>query len=109
MAGGGRRPGRTGFVQKIVNPDVHTDALQHHTRSHACSSVKSVVPNACACHQVFMGTNTSVPATTTGRLRKANPSVPDFNQQITHNSITLTLAFQRFVFVFLSISKCTDN
>ncbi|KAI3704382.1 hypothetical protein L1987_74600 [Smallanthus sonchifolius] len=62
-------------VAHNVNPDVHIDALQLHTRSHACSSARSVVPNACACRRVFMGTNRSVPATTTGRLRKANPSV----------------------------------
>ncbi|KVI08618.1 hypothetical protein Ccrd_013001, partial [Cynara cardunculus var. scolymus] len=61
-------------VAQIAKENVHTVALQHRTRSRACSSVKSVAPNACACQRVFMATNRRVLAITIGRLKKANPS-----------------------------------
>ncbi|GKC42433.1 hypothetical protein Tco_1060155, partial [Tanacetum coccineum] len=41
-------------VAQIASQNVPTDAQQHRTRSHACSSVKSVVPNVCVYQMAFM-------------------------------------------------------
>ncbi|KAL8193993.1 hypothetical protein R6Q57_026235 [Mikania cordata] len=65
-------------LAQIANRDVRIGAQQHRTRSHVCSSAKNVALNACACQLACMETNSRVLATTTGRLRRANQSVPDF-------------------------------
>ncbi|XVF71409.1 hypothetical protein PTKIN_Ptkin12aG0034600 [Pterospermum kingtungense] len=62
------------FVLQIVNQDAHIDAQQHHTKSHACSSASSAVPNAYASLLVLMATSKSALATTIGRPRKEDPS-----------------------------------
>ncbi|KAK7392964.1 hypothetical protein VNO78_21414 [Psophocarpus tetragonolobus] len=55
------------FNHKIVLHVVWIDAQTHSTRSHVCSSAKSVVPHACVCHQELMATKRFVLATTIGR------------------------------------------
>jgi hypothetical protein len=54
---------------------VHIDAQTHSTRSHACSFVKNVVPNACVCLVVPMETKKYVHAITTGRPKEEDPNV----------------------------------
>ncbi|KAL2326028.1 hypothetical protein Fmac_025086 [Flemingia macrophylla] len=53
------------------------DARTHITRSHACSSVKSAVPNACVCHLEPTATRRSALATTTGKPKGEDPNAPD--------------------------------
>ncbi|KAL8133383.1 hypothetical protein AgCh_008738 [Apium graveolens] len=45
------------------------DAQTQHTKSHACSSAKSVAQSACACHQEHMETRKSALAMIIGRQR----------------------------------------
>lgn len=59
---------------QIANQDAPIDAQQHRTRSHACSSVLSAVPNASASLLEFMATSKFALATTIGRPRKDDPS-----------------------------------
>jgi hypothetical protein len=54
---------------------VHIDAQTHSTRSHACSFVKNVVPNAYVCLVVPMETKKYVHAITTGRPKEEDPNV----------------------------------
>ncbi|KAD0455673.1 hypothetical protein E3N88_44248 [Mikania micrantha] len=56
--------------------NAYVDAAERSTTSHACSSAKSVVPNACAYHRGFTATNSSAPATTIGRPRKVVQNAP---------------------------------
>ncbi|EOY32792.1 Uncharacterized protein TCM_040807 [Theobroma cacao] len=67
-------PPRAAFVLKNVVRDALPDALLQHTRSHACSSVRSVVPSACVCLLAHMETNNIAHATTTGRPREEGPN-----------------------------------
>ncbi|KAL8210982.1 hypothetical protein R6Q57_005419 [Mikania cordata] len=60
------------MVVQNARGNAYVDAVERSTTSHACSSVKSVVPNACAYHRGFTATSSSAPATTTGRPRKEN-------------------------------------
>ncbi|XVE72222.1 hypothetical protein DITRI_Ditri11bG0022300 [Diplodiscus trichospermus] len=62
---------------EIANQDAHIDAQQHRTRSHACSSVSSAVPNAFASLLELMATSKSALATTIGRPRKEDLSAHD--------------------------------
>ncbi|BAT81252.1 hypothetical protein VIGAN_03093400 [Vigna angularis var. angularis] len=59
---------------QIVNRSAHTVARQLHTRSHACFSVRSVVPNAYAFLLVHTATSNFALVTTPGRPRKDDPN-----------------------------------
>ncbi|GKV00182.1 hypothetical protein SLEP1_g12917 [Rubroshorea leprosula] len=72
-----RLPAAVNFNLQTANRNVHTVAQQLRTRSLACSSASSAVPNASAFLQVLMATGRSALATTTGRPRKENPSALD--------------------------------
>ncbi|KAL7223526.1 hypothetical protein ACSBR1_025056 [Camellia fascicularis] len=63
-----------GFVLQIEDQDVHIDAQQHHTRSHACSSASSAAQNAFVCPLALMAINKHALATTTGRPNKMAPN-----------------------------------
>ncbi|KAK7300693.1 hypothetical protein RJT34_11541 [Clitoria ternatea] len=58
----------------IVKQGALIVALQPHTRSHACFSARSVVPNASVFLLVPMATSKSALATTAGRQRKEDPN-----------------------------------
>ncbi|KAL9319165.1 hypothetical protein ACSQ67_015682 [Phaseolus vulgaris] len=58
----------------IVNLVVRIDAQTHSTRSHVCSSARSVVRNACVCLLEPMATRRCAPATTTGRPKGEDPN-----------------------------------
>ena len=47
---------------------------RHNTRSHACSSAKSAVPNACVSLQELMATSKSALVIITGRPKEEDPS-----------------------------------
>lgn len=49
-------------------------AQRRRTRSHACSSARSVVLNACVCLREPMETSRFAPATITGRPREEDPN-----------------------------------
>ncbi|KAK7344977.1 hypothetical protein VNO77_15293 [Canavalia gladiata] len=51
-----------------------TDAPAHTTRSHACSSARSAVPNACVCLLELMETKRCARAITTGRPKEEAPN-----------------------------------
>ncbi|KAK4278015.1 hypothetical protein QN277_015918 [Acacia crassicarpa] len=65
------------FVLQIASPSVTTDALQLHTRSLACSSVRNAALNACVFLLVRTATSNPALATTTGRPRKEDPNAPE--------------------------------
>jgi hypothetical protein len=67
--------------------DVKIDAQKHITKSHVCSIVSIVAPNACVCHQELMEIKKSVHAITTGRPKMEDPNVlesPICFQKIAH-------------------------
>ncbi|GLT57637.1 hypothetical protein SLA2020_305950 [Shorea laevis] len=76
-----RLPAAVNFNLQIANRNVHTVAQRLRTRSLACSSASSAVPNASAFLQALMVTGRSALATTTGRPRKENPSALDHLNQ----------------------------
>ncbi|KAK7355222.1 hypothetical protein VNO80_14472 [Phaseolus coccineus] len=67
-------PLRAVLNHKIVVLVVRIDAQTHSTRSHVCSSAKSVVRNACVCPLEPMATRRYAPATTTGRPKGEDPN-----------------------------------
>ncbi|RZC62276.1 hypothetical protein C5167_024027 [Papaver somniferum] len=66
--------GHARSVQAHANKGVQ----RHHTRSHACSTVTSAATNVCVFHLAHMVIKKNALATTTGKHRKANPSVLDY-------------------------------
>ncbi|KAH1130436.1 hypothetical protein J1N35_001814 [Gossypium stocksii] len=71
-------PAKGAFVLKSVVQDAHRDAQLQHTRNHACSSAKSVVPSACVCLQALTATNNLALATIIGRPREEAPNALRF-------------------------------
>ena len=61
-----------------VGLDAQGDVQRQHSRSHACSFVKSAVPNACVFLMGLMATNKLVLATINGRLREEAPNVLNY-------------------------------
>ncbi|XWS40878.1 hypothetical protein CRYUN_Cryun17cG0033800 [Craigia yunnanensis] len=57
-----------------VHHSARGGAARPNTISHACSSVRNAVRNACVFLQGIMGTKLCALATTTGRPRKEDPS-----------------------------------
>ena len=53
------------------------DAQRRITRSHAYSSARSAVPNACVCLQELMATRRFALAITTGRPKGEGPNAPE--------------------------------
>lgn len=64
---------------QIAGLGARVDARQHHIRSRACSSAKSVVPSACACPPARTETSKCALATITGRPREEDPNALKFN------------------------------
>jgi hypothetical protein len=58
-----------------VLQDVKIDAQKHITKSHVCSIVSIVAPNAYVCHQELMETRKSVHVIRTGRMKMEDPNV----------------------------------
>lgn len=63
------------------------DAQRRNTRSHVCSSAKSVVQSACACLQEHMETRNSALAMITGRQRGEDLNALSY----VHFSISMSL------------------
>ncbi|KAL2326029.1 hypothetical protein Fmac_025087 [Flemingia macrophylla] len=70
-------PPKAVFNHKIALHVARTDARTHNTRSRACSSAKSAVPNACVCHLEPTATSRSALATTTGKPKGEDPNAPE--------------------------------
>ncbi|KAF8395645.1 hypothetical protein HHK36_019595 [Tetracentron sinense] len=70
-------PLKGAFILKNAHLVAPQDAQRQHTRSHACSSAKSVAPSACACLPAHMETSSSALATITGRPRGEDPNARD--------------------------------
>jgi hypothetical protein len=78
------------------------DAQNQRSRSHACSSAKSVVLNACVFHRELMGTRNSALATINGRPREEDPNaLEDFF----HNFIALLPLFSLY-YITLYLPFC---
>lgn len=61
-----------------MDQDAQRDVQRQHSRSHACSFVKSAVPNACVCLMGLMATSKLVLATMNGRLKEEAPNALEF-------------------------------
>ncbi|GLJ49997.1 hypothetical protein SUGI_1063510 [Cryptomeria japonica] len=62
--------------KESVQEHVHTGAQRLNTESHACSSARSAASSVDVFLQEPMATKRSAPATTIGKPKKENPSVP---------------------------------
>ncbi|CAJ1970839.1 unnamed protein product [Sphenostylis stenocarpa] len=100
-------------TEQIANPSARTVAQQHHTRSHACFSARSVVLNASAFLLVLTATSKSAPATTPGRPRKEDPNALKLNlfflswASMPHTFTSLPFSFQRITVLIDSICVAT--
>nr|GMD61647.1 hypothetical protein CDL12_20539 [Ipomoea batatas] len=71
-----RNTGIQGSPRQSAQMHAHIDAQRQHTRSHACSSAKSVASSADACLQEPMAINKSALVTIIGRPREVALNVP---------------------------------
>ncbi|KAF1880992.1 hypothetical protein Lal_00023022 [Lupinus albus] len=69
----------TNHFPNNVGHVAHRDAQKHSTRSHACSSAKSVVPSVYVFLLELMATSKFVLAITTGRPKEEDPNAPEFS------------------------------
>src|SRR5574337_1173438 len=69
---------KAAFNLKNVEVDAKRDAQRQHSRSHACSFVKSAVPNACVCLMELMATSNLVLVTMNGRLKEEAQNALEF-------------------------------
>ncbi|KAF8403587.1 hypothetical protein HHK36_011691 [Tetracentron sinense] len=65
--------------ESTVHRAAPLDAQRQLTRSHACSSAKSVAPSACVCLRAHTETSSLALATITGRPRGEDPNALNYS------------------------------
>lgn len=107
----------TGFVQENADQNASIDVQQHHTRSHVCSSVWSVVPNVFVYQMELMATSNLALAITTGRPSKVAPSALNYvlNYFSSTCNLYLLIIFQEpnfiqlYLYIYTTLHYVSSN